>query len=43
MILAHLFWKIPTNLRILEHLGGDAEAVDPAHPSRAPSQGDLSL
>jgi hypothetical protein len=29
--------------RILEHLGGDGESVDPAHPSRAPPQGDLSL
>jgi hypothetical protein len=28
--------------RILEHLGRDAEPVDPAHPSRAPPQGDLS-
>jgi len=26
--------------RILEHLGRDAETVDPAHPSRAPPQGD---
>lgn len=29
--------------RILEHLGRDAESVDPAHPSRAPPQGNLSL
>jgi hypothetical protein len=29
--------------RILEHLGRDGESVDPAHPSRAPPQGDLSL
>ncbi len=29
--------------RILEHLGRDAEAVDPAHPSRAPPQGELSI
>jgi hypothetical protein len=29
--------------RILEHLGRDAELVDPAHPSRAPPEGDLSL
>jgi hypothetical protein len=27
--------------RILEYLGRDAEALDPAHPSRAPPQGDL--
>ena len=26
--------------RILEHLGRDAETVDPAHPSRAPPRGD---
>jgi len=26
--------------RILEHLGHTAEPVDPAHPSRAPPQGD---
>ena len=26
--------------RILEHLGRDAESVDPAHPSRAPPKGD---
>jgi hypothetical protein len=26
--------------RILEHLGRDAETVDPAPPSRAPPQGD---
>jgi hypothetical protein len=26
--------------RILEYLGGDAGCVDPAHPSRAPPQGD---
>jgi len=29
--------------RILEHLGRDAEPVDPAHPSRAPPEADLSL
>jgi hypothetical protein len=29
--------------RILEHLGGDGESVDPAHPSRAPPEADLSL
>jgi hypothetical protein len=29
--------------RILEHLGCDAEAVDPAHPSRAPPQGEQSM
>ena len=29
--------------RILERLGRDAEPVDPAHPSRAPPEGDLSL
>jgi hypothetical protein len=28
--------------RILDHLGGDGESVDPAHPSRAPPQDDLS-
>jgi hypothetical protein len=27
--------------RILEHLGGAGESVDPPHPSRAPPQGDL--
>ena len=27
--------------RILEHLGGDGDPVDPGHPSRAPPQGDL--
>ena len=27
--------------RILEHLGRDAEPVDPAHPSRAPPERDL--
>jgi hypothetical protein len=27
--------------QILEHLGRDGESVDPAHPSRAPPQGDL--
>ena len=26
--------------RILEHLGREAENVDPAHPSRAPPKGD---
>jgi len=26
--------------RILEHLGHTAEPIDPAHPSRAPPQGD---
>jgi hypothetical protein len=26
--------------RILEHLGGDGEALDPAHPSRAPPERD---
>jgi hypothetical protein len=31
----------PVIARILEHLGGDIESVDPAHPSRAPPQGDL--
>ncbi|NNC77823.1 MAG: hypothetical protein HKN77_07660 [Woeseiaceae bacterium] len=29
--------------RILEHLGRDAGSVDPAHPSRAPPQGDSSV
>jgi len=29
--------------RILEHLGHTAEPVDPAHPSRAPPQGDLLI
>jgi hypothetical protein len=29
--------------RILEHLGGAGESVDPAHPSRAPPQGDLLI
>jgi hypothetical protein len=29
--------------RILEHLGRGAEPLDPAHPSRAPPGGDLSL
>lgn len=27
--------------RILEHLGGDGESADPAHPGRAPPQGHL--
>jgi hypothetical protein len=27
--------------RILEHLGGDSEPADPAHPSRGPPQADL--
>jgi hypothetical protein len=29
--------------RILKHLGGDGEPVDPAHPSRAPPERDRSL
>jgi hypothetical protein len=29
--------------RIVQHLGRDADSVDPAHPSRAPPQADLSL
>jgi hypothetical protein len=29
--------------RILEHLGRDGGPVDPAHPSRAPPERDLSL
>jgi hypothetical protein len=29
--------------RILEHLGGAGESVDPAHPCRAPPEGNLSL
>jgi len=29
--------------RILQHLGGAGDAVDPAHPSRAPPRGDLKL
>jgi len=29
--------------RILEHLSRNAEPVDPAHPSRAPPESDLSL
>ena len=29
--------------RILEHLGGDAEVLDPAHPSRAPPPGELPI
>jgi hypothetical protein len=29
--------------RILEHLGRDAESVDPAHPSRAPPERDLLI
>jgi uncharacterized protein YabN with tetrapyrrole methylase and pyrophosphatase domain len=33
----------PVIARILEHLGRDTGSVDPAHPSRAPPQGDLSL
>jgi hypothetical protein len=28
---------------VLEHLGGDAESVDPAHPSRAPPARDTLL
>src|SRR5690606_26299988 len=36
--------EAPTTIeRILAHLGRDAEPVDPAHPSRAPPQGDLSF
>ena len=31
----------PVIARILEHLGRDIESVDPAHPSRAPSECDL--
>ena len=29
--------------RILEHLGREGESVDPAHPSRAPPEGDRLL
>ncbi|MGH8496874.1 MAG: hypothetical protein ACREVN_12140 [Gammaproteobacteria bacterium] len=29
--------------RILEHLGWDDEALDPAHPSRAPPQARLPI
>lgn len=29
--------------RVLEHLGGDGESVGPAHPSRAPPEGDLLI
>jgi hypothetical protein len=29
--------------RILEHLGRDAESIDPAYPSRAPPERDLSI
>ena len=29
--------------RILNHLGGDGELADPAHPSRAPPERDLLL
>ncbi len=29
--------------RILEHLGGDGQSLDPAHPSRAPPGGDLLI
>ena len=29
--------------RILEHLGGETESVDPAHPSRAPPERDRLL
>src|SRR5690606_12739632 len=36
--------EAPTTIeRILAHLGRDAEPVDPAYPSRAPPQGDLSF
>ena len=36
--------EAPTTIeRILEHLGREAEPVDPAYPSRAPPQGDLSF
>jgi hypothetical protein len=31
----------PVIERILEHLGGEGESADPAHPGRAPPQGDL--
>jgi len=35
---------LPTTIeRILAHLGRDAEPVDPAYPSRAPPQGELSF
>ena len=34
-------WRSPAVIeRILDHLGHTAETVDPAHPSRAPPQGD---
>jgi hypothetical protein len=33
----------PVIARILEHLGRDAESVDPAHPSRAPPECDRSI
>jgi hypothetical protein len=33
----------PVIERILAHLGHTAEPVDPAHPSRAPPQGDLLI
>jgi hypothetical protein len=29
--------------RMLEHLGGDGVSKDPAHPSRAPPERDLSF
>jgi len=29
--------------RILEHLGGDAGSVDPAHPGRAPPERDTLI
>jgi hypothetical protein len=33
----------PVIERILEHLGGDTQSLDPAHPSRAPPRGDLLI
>jgi hypothetical protein len=33
----------PVIERILAHLGHTAEPIDPAHPSRAPPQGDLLI
>jgi hypothetical protein len=33
----------PVIEQILEHLGCHSESADPAHPSRAPPQGDLLI
>jgi hypothetical protein len=42
-VIASIEAPPPVITRILEHLGRDTGTVDPAHPSRAPPQSDLSL